>query len=79
MNTSEKLLGLVNKSLSQTTPLTEADLDRTFKDLGIDSLDRMLVAVAVQEGFEISIPEEILPQMQNLGELRDYIEKNAAP
>lgn len=69
MTTNERLLAIANEKLDRDTPLTDEDLPKKLKDVGIDSLDFMLVLVAVQEEFSISIPDEKVPEMESLAEV----------
>ena len=59
---------------------TEANVDRaTLKresplaDLGIQSLDVVSVLFEIEERWGVTIDEEDLPRMANLGEVLDYL------
>lgn len=69
----QKLLALVNERLNRQPALTEADYETSLNDLGVDSLDRMLILVAVQETFGVSIPDEKAAQITSLQSLEDLI------
>lgn len=73
----QKLIETVNERLNRETPLTAEDYETPFSDLGIDSLDRMLVFVAVQEVFGVSIPDEQGAEITNLKTLEEKIASNA--
>jgi acyl carrier protein len=69
----QKLLEVVNERLSRSQPLAEEDYETPFNDLGIDSLDRMLVFVAVQEAFGVSIPDDQTAGITSLKTLEEKI------
>ena len=46
-----------------------------FKDLEADSLDIVQILVALEDTFDIEIPDEEIKQVRNMGELVAYIEK----
>lgn len=69
----QKLLALVNERINRQPALTEADYETSLNDLGVDSLDRMLILVAVQETFGVSIPDEKAAQITSLKSLEDLI------
>lgn len=46
-----------------------------FKDLEADSLDIVQILVALEDTFDIEIPDEEIKQVRNMGELVVYIEK----
>ena len=45
-------------------------------DLGADSLDAVELNMALEEAFEISIPDEALAEMKLVSDIVTYIEKN---
>lgn len=46
-------------------------------DLGADSLDTVELIMALEEEFEIEIPDEKAEKIKTVGEAIDYIEANA--
>ncbi len=46
----------------------------TFKDIQADSLDIVQAMVAIEETFDIEVPDEEAQEFQNLGDLVDYVE-----
>jgi acyl carrier protein len=46
------------------------------EDLRIDSLDLFAVLIAVQDRFNLEIDVEDMPELNNLGELVDYVAKS---
>jgi len=50
----------------------------TFQDMKADSLDMVQVLVALEDEFEIEIPDEDAQKFQNFGDFVSYIEKRVA-
>ena len=54
---------------------SEADMDRPFRDIGIDSLEVMSVMLAAMEKFDIEIPDAEADVLASLNELGSFVEK----
>jgi len=52
--------------------------ESTFKDIKADSLDVVQAFVAVEELFEIEIPDEVAQKFQNFGDFVSYVESKVA-
>jgi len=50
----------------------------TWQDIKADSLDMVQVLVAVEDTFDIEVPDEDLGEFQNLGDFVKYIETRLA-
>jgi len=50
----------------------------SFKDLKADSLDIVQAMIAVEDAFDIEIPDEEAQKFQNFGDFVDYVESHAA-
>ena len=59
---------LEEKDVSMETGVTE--------DLGADSLDLVEVLSAIEDEFDVEIPDEVLENMKTVGDLVKYIEEN---
>lgn len=46
-------------------------------DLQADSLDAVELNMAIEEAFGVSIPDEELPNMKTVGDIFNYLTKNA--
>jgi len=47
----------------------------TFKDIKADSLDIVQAMVAVEDTFDIEIPDEQAQKFQNFGDFVDFVER----
>lgn len=50
----------------------------TFKDIKADSLDIVQAMVAVEDTFDIEIPDEEAQKFQNFGDFVDFVERSLA-
>lgn len=50
----------------------------TFQDMKADSLDMVQVLVALEDEFDIEIPDEDAQKFQTFGDFASYIEKRVA-
>lgn len=50
-------------------------LSRFDEDLGMDSLDRIEACMAVEEAFQIEMPDEEAEQLKDMRQLIEYVEK----
>ena len=69
----------VKEVIADTVNIDEADitLEATLKDdLGIDSLDAVEISIALEDAFEISIPQEELANFTTVKDIVEYIEAN---
>lgn len=76
MSAEEKLRQIVCKIVhcdeASLTPAT------TWKDLKADSLDLVQIMVAVEEAFDIEIPDEDAEKLACLGDMAAFIERSRA-
>lgn len=69
----------VKEVIADTVNIDEADikLEASLKDdLGIDSLDAVEISIALEDAFEITIPQEELANFATVKDIVDYIEAN---
>ncbi len=76
-NTFEKVKGIVKEQLDveedKITPTANFQ-----DDLGADSLDTVELVMALEEEFEVEIPDEDAENIKTVQDVVDYIKKNAA-
>ena len=46
------------------------------KDLGADSLDVVELLVAIEDEFDLEIPDEEIENIKTIGDLAEYIQEN---
>ncbi|MGL5246540.1 MAG: phosphopantetheine-binding protein [Mycoplasmoidaceae bacterium] len=74
-----EIINEVNKILKDKNiniVLSKANLNKTFKEIGLDSLASMTVVVELEEKLGISIPDEKLAAMKTAKDLIDSIESS---
>jgi acyl carrier protein len=49
-----------------------------FDDLGADSLDVVELVMALEESFDIEIPDEAIETMKTIGDVETYVAQNAS-
>lgn len=76
MSIEEQVRGIV----ARIAHVDESIITResTFKEIKADSLDIVQALVAVEEAFEIEIPDEEAQKFQSFGDFVSYVEKQAA-
>ncbi len=47
-----------------------------MKDLEADSLDAVEIIMAIEDEFEIEVPDEDAEKFQNIGDIVKYVEEN---
>jgi acyl carrier protein len=71
----------VKKIISEKLGIDEVTLaeNQSFHDdLGIDSLDLCEVIWEVEKKFKVSIPDEEMENLRNIGELIEYLDQRRA-
>lgn len=67
----------VIKAFDKTAAASEVTPQTYFhKDLGLDSLDTVELLVAIEEEFDIEIPDKVADELKSVGETVDYIASN---
>ncbi len=73
---AQRVIAVVAKS--QKLPVEKVGIDSTFEELGIDSLDGMTLVFALEEEFNISIPDEAAQGMRTVRQAVEALEKALA-
>ncbi len=71
----------IRKLIYEQLGVPESELKRETKiveDLGADSLDRVELVMAIEDVFELEIPDEEAEPLRTVGEVIDYVEKRTA-
>ena len=74
---SDDLIQRVLKSIatSKRIPLETVTLDSEFEQLGIDSMDAVEILFALENEFDISIPDEEVRSVRNVRQICEGVEK----
>ncbi len=56
----------------------DLDLNKSFRDIGVSSMDAVAFVRLVMQEFNVQIPPEVVAGMSNLQGLVDYLEANAS-
>ncbi len=73
------LFDKVKEIIADTVNIDEAEIKEESKlkeDLGIDSLDAVEISIALEDSFEISIPQEKVAEFVTVQDIVDYILAN---
>ncbi|KAI5964884.1 uncharacterized protein KGF55_001955 [Candida pseudojiufengensis] len=76
--TRDEIINRAFEALKTVGSIQESNitLDSSFqKDLGLDSLDTVEALVALEEEFDLEIPDKIADDIKTVGEAVDYIVK----
>jgi acyl carrier protein len=60
---------------TQKIPPESVTLDRTFADLNIDSLDGINILFALEEEFNLEIPDDAADKIRSVGQMVDGLEE----
>ena len=72
-----EIMDRVLKTLAETQklPLEKVTATATFQELGIDSLDGINILFALENEFDINIPDESARLVKDIGELAEGVWK----
>jgi acyl carrier protein len=79
LNFKEELFRMfekVKKIIAKQLGIGEEEIkeDTTFEDLGIDSLEIFEVIMALEDEFDIEIPNEDVESIKNIADITNYIQ-----
>lgn len=63
---------------TQRVPLERVTIDTPFEELGIDSMDAVNILFALENEFDISIPDEAAKQIRSIREMAEGVENLVA-
>jgi acyl carrier protein len=74
---SDELTQRVLKTIAsaQRIPVEKVKIDSTFEELGIDSMDGVNILFALENEFNITIPDEAAKQIRSIREMVDGVAK----
>jgi acyl carrier protein len=77
---SDDLIQRVLKSIatSKRVPLETVTIDSSFEQLNIDSMDAVEILFALENEFDINIPDEEVRSVRNVRQMCEGVEKLVA-
>ena len=63
---------------SKRIPLEQVTIDSEFQQLGIDSMDAVEILFALENEFDISIPDEEVRAVRNVRQMAEGVERLVA-
>jgi acyl carrier protein len=70
---TRRVIGCI--AATQHLPAEAISVDSTFEELGVDSLDGINILFAIENEFEISIPDSAAQQVRSVGEMIAGVER----
>ena len=77
---SEEILSRVIRVIAETQRIPEESVsaDSTFEELKIDSLDGIQIAFAIENEFNINVPDDAIKTIRVVRDLAEGVEKLVA-
>jgi acyl carrier protein len=74
---SDELIQRVRTVIASTQriPIENINIDSSFEELGIDSMDGVNILFALENEFNITIPDEAAKQIRNVRQMIEGVEK----
>ena len=72
-NIKDRLFKLMAEQVGK--PLSAITLESTFEDLEADSLDVVEIALAVEDEYNIEIPDDSAEDIKTVGDIINIVEK----
>ncbi len=74
---SEELIQKVRQVIAnaQRLPIEKVTINSSFEELGIDSMDGVNILFALENEFNIAIPDEAAKQIRNVRGMMEGVEK----
>ncbi len=74
---SDELIARVCKciAISKRIPEDRVTIDSSFEELGIDSMDAVEILFALENEFEINIPDEEVKAVRNVRQMAEGVER----
>ena len=60
---------------SKRIPVERVTVDSAFEELGIDSMDAVEILFALENEFDISIPDDAVREVRNVRQMCEGVEK----
>jgi len=73
MQTFEKVCDIISGQLGLDSGF-DFSKETTWEEINADSLDLVEIVMAIEDEFELEIPDEAVASMQNMGDLVAFID-----
>jgi acyl carrier protein len=70
---NQRVLSVI--ATTQRIPLEKVTVDSSFEELGIDSMDGVNILFALENEFNITIPDEAAKQIRDVRQMIEGVEK----
>jgi acyl carrier protein len=70
----EELLTIIRDVVKNVVINNDEDYDRPLREIGIDSLDMMSILLALEEKYNVSVPDEDMDQLKTINLIVAYAE-----
>ncbi len=70
----EELLTIIRDVVKNVVINNGEDYDRPLREIGIDSLDMMSILLAIEEKYNVSVPDQDIDQLKTINLIVSYIE-----
>jgi len=71
MNITEKVIDIVTRE--EGLPPGVVQPDSTFAELGVDSLDALNILYAIEQEFEVEIPDSLAKNVTNVAQIVEVL------
>ena len=75
-SSEEKVRGIIVEQLGVNADQVTRE-SKMIEDLGADSLDAVELVMAVEEAFEIEVPDDQAEKLIAVGDVIDYVDKSS--
>ncbi|GAA3849351.1 hypothetical protein GCM10022243_14140 [Saccharothrix violaceirubra] len=73
---SVEIVNAISTVIRELIPEYEGDIDLSsnFEEMGVDSLSRVDLVVALEREFSVTIPDSVLAELTTVGDLVAFVE-----
>ena len=68
----KKIKAIIVEQLSVIDP-SEITMDTTFDSMDIDSIDAVEIIMAIEDEFEVEIPDEVAEEFTSIADIINYL------
>ena len=76
---TKKIIGIIAENLEKTDEIDDITADmEILEDLKADSLNVVEIVMAIQDEFDIEVPDADIPGLKTIRDIADYVENRLA-